>query len=82
MQRHTMTKIVNNSRSIVFALHQSAGSLPVCKDLSNISLKSGASYTASSFNNRGRSLSGSAALQGFRLSKSLKGNATLKGIVL
>ena len=43
---------------VTFALHQSVGSFPVCKDLSKITVIMGASSTRSSFSSNGRLLWG------------------------
>ena len=56
---------------MTLAVIQSAGSLPVCKDLSKMTLMIGAISSLSSLNRRGLSLSGPAALPGFRFFRSL-----------
>ena len=55
---------------MTFAFNQSAGSLPVWRDLSNMILMIGVISSRSSLSRRGLSLSGPAALLGLRFFKS------------
>ena len=57
---------------MTFAVTHSEGSFPVWRDFSKMTLIIGAISSLSSFSNKGLSLSGPAALPGFRFFRSFK----------